>query len=208
MAHDDKSEAQAREKVRTLIKDIRVAMMATFASEGFMHARPMVARQQDGSSDLWFFTSRSAPVVSELRADPRVLLTYAEPKDQNYVSISGRGTVLEDHGKARELWAEPMRTWFPKGADDPDLILVKVDAERAQYWDAPSSAVVYAYGYAKARLTGERPDPGETSKVRLASLPSYEAVIAFARKPMPASTGRAMRLQRRKSDARQHRNRP
>jgi len=36
----------------------------------------------------------------------------------------------------------------------------------AEYWDAPSSAVVYAYGYLKARLTGERPDPGENKLVK------------------------------------------
>ena len=161
------SEAEGRKKVFALIKDIRVSMMATYAPEGYMHARPMVARTHEEDGEFWFFTSRSSHTVSELRADPRVLLTYAEPDDQNYVSISGTGSVVDDRAKAKELWAEPMRTWFPKGIDDPDLILIKVDAERAQYWDAPSSAVVYAYGYAKARLTGERPDPGEEGKVRL-----------------------------------------
>lgn len=161
------SEAEGRQKVFALIKDIRVSMMATYAPEGYMHARPMVARTHEEDGEFWFFTSRSSHTVAELRADPRVLLTYAEPDDQNYVSISGTGSVVDDKAKAKELWAEPMRTWFPKGIDDPDLILIKVDAERAQYWDAPSSAVVYAYGYAKARLTGERPDPGEEGKVRL-----------------------------------------
>jgi general stress protein 26 len=141
--------------------------VATFAPEGFMHARPMVARTQEARGDLWFFTSRASHTVAELRADPRVLLTYAEPKDQHYVSLAGTGSVVDDRAKAKELWSEPMRTWFPNGPEDPDLILIKVDAERAQYWDAPSSTVVYAYGYVKARLTGERPSPGEMGKVRI-----------------------------------------
>jgi general stress protein 26 len=161
------SEAEGRKKVFELIKEIRVSMMATFSPDGFIHARPMVARQQEGSGDLWFYTSRSSHTVEEIRADPRVLLTYAEPDDQNYVSITGRGTVVDDRAKARELWSEHMRTWFPKGVDDPDLILIRVDPERAQYWDAPSSAIVYAYGYVKAALTGQRPDPAEEGKVRL-----------------------------------------
>ena len=165
--NDQTSPAEARKKVFELIKDVQVSMMGTYAPEGFMHARPMVARVLEADGDLWFFTSRSSHVVDEVRADPRVLLTYAEPKDQHYVSVSGTGTVVDDKAKAKELWSEPMRTWFPKGVDDPDLILIKVDAERAQYWDAPSSTVVYAYGYAKARLTGERPDPGESGKARL-----------------------------------------
>jgi general stress protein 26 len=165
--HEGKQDEEGRRKVFALIKDIRVAMMATYAPEGFMHSRPMVARAEEKDGEFWFFTSRESAVVSELRADPRVLLSYAEPDDQNYVSVSGRGVVVDDKSKAKELWAEPMRTWFPKGPDDPDLILIRVDGERAQYWDSPSSTVVYAYGYLKARMTGERPDPGEEGKVRL-----------------------------------------
>ena len=161
------TEEEGRRKVFTLIKDIRVAMMATYALEGFMHARPMVARLEETNGEFWFFTSRGSATVQELRADPRVLLTYAEPAKQNYVSVSGRGAVVDSQSRARELWSEPMRTWFPKGPEDPDLILIRVDAERAQYWDAPSSTVVYAYGYVKARVTGERPDPGKEGKVQL-----------------------------------------
>ena len=161
------SEDEGRRKVFSLIKDIRISMLATHSPEGFMHARPMAARVEEKDGTFWFYTSRTGAVVDELRADPRVLLSYSEPSDQNYVSISGRGAVVDDRAKAKELWSEHMRTWFPKGVDDPDLILIRFDAERAQYWDSPSSTVVYAYGYLKARLTGERPDPGEEGKVRL-----------------------------------------
>jgi general stress protein 26 len=167
VAERETNEAEGRKKVLSLIKDIQVSMMATYAPDGIMHARPMVARTHEDDGDLWFFTSRSSHTVEEIRADPRVLLTYAEPKDQHYVSITGTGSVIDDRAKAKELWSEPMRTWFPKGTDDPDLILIKVDADRAQYWDAPSSAVVYAYGYLKARLTGQSPNPAEEGKVRL-----------------------------------------
>ncbi len=161
------TEAEGRKKVHALIKDIRVTMMASTAPEGFLHARPMVAQHREADSDLWFFTDRHSEKIPEIRADPRVALAYAEPSDQNYVSISGTASVIEDRAKIKELWSEPMRTWFPKGPDDPDIALIKVNAERAQFWDSPSSTFVYAYGYVKARLTGERPKPGEEGKVRL-----------------------------------------
>ena len=165
--NDEMSESEGRKKVHSLIKDIRVAMMGSIAPEGFIHARPMVGQHQEGESDLWFFTDRHSEKIPEIRADPRVVLSYSEPSDQNYVSISGTASVVEDRAKIRELWSEPMRTWFPKGPDDPEIALIRVRAERAQYWDSPSSTLVYAYGYAKARLTGERPDPGDEAKVRM-----------------------------------------
>lgn len=161
------SEAEGRKKVFDLIKDIQVSMLTTYAPEGFLHARPMVARAHEADGDLWFFTDRHSEKIPEIRADPRVAVCYSEPSDQNYVSISGTASVVDDRAKIRELWSEPMRTWFPKGTDDPDLILIRVKAERAQYWDSPSSAIVYAYGYVKARITGERPNPGDEGKVRL-----------------------------------------
>ena len=60
-----------------------------------------------------------------------------------------------------------MRTWFPKGQDDPDIALLEVRVEMAEYWDAPSSAMVHAYGYVKAVTTGKPPHPGGNEKVKL-----------------------------------------
>ena len=161
------TDEEGRKKVHSLIKDIRVAMMGSIAPEGFIHARPMVAQHEEGSRDLWFFTDRHSEKIPEIRADPRVVLCYSEPSDQNYVSISGTASLVGDRGKIRELWSEPMRTWFPKGPEDPEIMLIKVTAERAQYWDSPSSTLVYAYGYVKAAVTGERPKPADEAKVRL-----------------------------------------
>ncbi|MBX9739389.1 MAG: pyridoxamine 5'-phosphate oxidase family protein, partial [Beijerinckiaceae bacterium] len=58
------------------------------------------------------------------------------------------------------------RVWFPKGPDDPEITLLAVDVEEAEYWDAPSSAMIIAFGYAKARLTGEPPQMGENKVVK------------------------------------------
>ena len=108
--HGERTEAEGRKKVHALIKDIRVAMMGSVAPEGFIHARPMVAQHREEDSDLWFFTDRDSEKIPEIRADPRVVLTYAERSDQNYVSISGTASIVEDRAKVRELWSEPMRT--------------------------------------------------------------------------------------------------
>ena len=45
------------------------------------------------------------------------------------------------------------------------MALLKVTCEGAEYWDAPSSTLVHAYGYIKAVTTGEPPHPGANDKV-------------------------------------------
>ena len=75
--------------------------------------------------------------------------------------------MSRDPAKVQSLWSEALRVWFPKGPEDPDITLIKVEVDTAEYWDAPSSAWVYAMGYAKARLTGEPPkDVGENKIVQ------------------------------------------
>ena len=61
-----------------------------------------------------------------------------------------------------------MRAWFPEGPEDPSLTLIAVEVAGAEYWDAPSSKMLHAYGYVKAMATGKPPQGGENAKVSFA----------------------------------------
>lgn len=159
--------AEAREKIWDLIKDIHVALMVTHGENGQLCARPMGAQKKDEQGRLWFFTEKNSPKIEEIEANPNVLLSYSEPSEQNYVSISGRAKIVHDRAKINELWSEMMTTWFPEGKDDPNIALICVEPESAEYWDVPSSAFIHAYGYLKAKLTGKQPHPGDIGKVNM-----------------------------------------
>ena len=140
-------------------------MMVTLAEDGHMHGRPMRAVNKEFDGTLWFFTNDHTPKTDEVQGDRRVLLAYSDPGSQNYVSISGTARVVRDEAKQKQLWSEPLRVWFPKGAEDPAIALLQVTVEGAEYWDSPSSTLVHAYGYLKAVTTGEPPKPGDNDKV-------------------------------------------
>ena len=159
-------DADAKAKVHEMISKSRIAMMATYDAAGNAHSRPMAAVEHGGDT-LWFFTRDESRKVSELARDPRVLLDYADEGGQNYVSLVGRARTTQDAARAKELWSEPLRTWFPDGPEDPHIALIEVEVDSAEYWDSPSSAMVHAYGYVKARLTGEPPAPGDVAQVRM-----------------------------------------
>jgi general stress protein 26 len=158
--------AEDRQKVWELIKGIHVAMLVTQDAGHKLSARPMAAANRDfNDGTLWFFAREGSPKLDELADSRNVLLAYAHPGKQDYVSLSGTARVVRDQKKVKDLWSEPARVWFPKGPDEGDIVLIAVDVETAEYWDSPSAAVVYAYGYAKAALTGEPPKMGENKKV-------------------------------------------
>lgn len=162
------AEKDAREKVMTMIKDIKVAQMVTQDADGRLYARPMWAQQKEQEESLWFFTEIDSPKINEIRYNPNIVLSYSDPDNQNYVSLSGRAAVVTDQAEIDKRWNESLRTWFPKGRDDDQVALIRFDAESAEYWDAPSSKLVHAYGYVKAVVTGEKPDAGDNKKVRMA----------------------------------------
>ncbi len=152
------------DKLWELIKATKFAMLTT-EDGGELRSRPMAASQSSFDGTLWFFTRASAHKVDEVRSDQRVGVSYADPDKQNYVSMSGQATLVRDQAAIDAHWGESLRTWFPKGKEDPDVALLKVEVSQAEYWDAPNSTMLHAYGYVKARLTGTPPAGGENEKV-------------------------------------------
>jgi general stress protein 26 len=142
-------------KLRKLIKDIRVAMLTTVAQDGALRSRPMATADVEFDGDLWFFTRASSPKTEELMDDQRVNVNFADPDDNRYVSVSGRATLVRDREKVRELWSPFHKAWFPEGKKDPDLALIKVTVDRAEYWDAPASKMVHLAWLTRAALTSE-----------------------------------------------------
>ena len=161
-------EEAARSKVLELINGISYAVFTTRGSDGApLHGRPMAYRQVDSDGDLWFFSKRGSRKAKEIEADPAVLISFADPKAQHFVSITGQAEIIADRAVVREKWSEIYRAWFPGGPGDEDVVAIRIHAERAEYWDTPTSAVVYAFGYLKAITTGQASHAGEIGKVDL-----------------------------------------
>ena len=55
----------------------------------------------------------------------------------------------------KELWNHLYQAWFPQGLEEPDLALLKVDVERAEYWDAPSGTMAEIAGLLNMPAGGE-----------------------------------------------------
>ena len=129
-------------KLATMIRGIKVAMLTTVGADGTLRSRPMAAQDAEFDGTLWFFTQAGSAKMSEIRQYPQVNASYASPEDHRYVSLSGRASVVQDPDKMRELWSPAHRAWFPQGLDDPELVLLRVDVDKAEYWDMLSASMV------------------------------------------------------------------
>jgi general stress protein 26 len=164
---NNKTRAEALEKLNDLIEDIDFAMLTTIDTDGVLRSRPMSTQKAEFDGDLWFFTSDRTHKTEEIERDNRVNLAYANPDDNVYVSVSGTAEIVHDRAKMEELWNPILKAWFPDGLDQPDICLLRVIAEQAEYWDSPSSTLVQIAGFVKAIATGKRANGGENEKINL-----------------------------------------
>ena len=141
MAQSQPHRNEALAKLWSMIKDIKVAMM-TSRDGHHLHSRPMHGYQKEFEGKLYFFTKHSSGKTEEIGRFDQINLAYADPDEQNYVSIAGKGRITTDRAKMKELWNPMASAWFPKGLDDPDLALIEVEAESAQYWDSTESTMM------------------------------------------------------------------
>ena len=155
------------EKLGELIKGIDYAMLTTIEADGSLRSRPMATQDLQSDGTLWFFTKSNAPEVDEILHDPRVNVSYADVKNNRYVSVSGTAKAVRDQRKAQQFWNPAYKAWFPDGLDDPELALLQIDIDKAEYWDSSSSTMVHLAGFIKALATGQSYQGGESKKVHL-----------------------------------------
>jgi len=164
------SAATARDlaHLKELIEDIKVAMVTTADTDGTLRSRPLQTVGIDDDCTVWFFTSQTSPKVNEAEADAgRVNVSYASPAKQDYVSISGRARLVRDREKMKKLYTQWVEVFFPKGLEDPDLALMRIDIEKAEYWDSPATAVGRLYALSKGLATHNPDAIGENRKINV-----------------------------------------
>jgi general stress protein 26 len=160
----DRKDAEA--KLWGMIRDIKVAMLTSWDGEQ-LHSRPMHGHQEEFKGKLYFFTRLDSGKTHEIGRYDKINLAYADVDENTYVSVSGRGHVSTDRELIRKYWNPMASAWFPNGLDDPQLALIEITTDSAQYWDATDSTMRYFWEVARANLTGKEPDLGENRKVRL-----------------------------------------
>jgi len=156
--------AREIDRIWDIIEEVGVAMLTT-QFPGGLRARPVEARPDRDAGLIWFLTDARSGKDAEVAVAPDVGLVFIDTGDKAYLSITGRAEILRDTAKAAEIWKSTDQVWWPDGPDDATLRLLRVEPRTAELWDGPSSSIVAAFEFAKAKLTGAKPNLGENRKV-------------------------------------------
>ena len=154
------------EKLREIVKDIRIAMLTTVRGQGAMSARPMAVTGAEFDGDIYFLTKLHSRKLHEIGQDDRVSVSLSDARHDRFLVLSGRGETITDKIIIRGLWNPAFKAWFPDGLEDPEIAAIKVSVEEAEYWEGPGKLAEF-FGIAKAVVTGQEFDGGDHAKISI-----------------------------------------
>ncbi|GLS81300.1 pyridoxamine 5'-phosphate oxidase family protein [Paracoccus marinus] len=136
--HDD---PPTRQELAKAMAGLDLCVMATL-DDGGLCSRPMSNNAQvDWDGDNWFFSNGDTRKVTQLEADPTVMLDF-QSKD-SWISLRGRALLhRDDKALFKQHWTKDLNRWFPDGIDTPGLTLIQVSAVEAETWGRVGNGVV------------------------------------------------------------------
>ena len=124
---------------KALKSDMTVMLGLDGVEDG--HARPMTAQLDGDRGPIWFFTARDNAIVQKLGEGNRAIATFASKGHDIFATLHGTVSIDTNRATIDKLWNRFVAAWFEGGKDDPKLVLLRLDAEKAEIWVDASSLV-------------------------------------------------------------------
>jgi general stress protein 26 len=128
------SKVADNKKIGEIIEGTQVGMLTTVQANGELRSRPMLCADYDFDC-LWFLAKESKPLIAEAISNRAANVAFANPEKKQYASFTGLAHLVEDEKLIQKLWRPELRSWFPEGQQEPDLILLRIDIDHAEAWD-------------------------------------------------------------------------
>ncbi|HEY5411299.1 MAG TPA: pyridoxamine 5'-phosphate oxidase family protein [Caulobacteraceae bacterium] len=148
------------------LEDEKMGMLG-LVGEHSGQMQPMTAFCDRDLGAIWFFTRRDNELVRRLVQGGKAMFNLVSKDRSFWACLSG--TITEQHDGVRidKYWNPVVAAWFPEGKDDPELTLLRFDAEDAEVWHANKGPIRLALEIARANLADSEPDLGEHARLNL-----------------------------------------
>lgn len=155
---------KALSTLRDILEGTDVAMLTSISEDGNIVSRPMQTQEIEFDGDVWFITRKDTTKYEEILANPNVNVTLV---GDSYASISGTASFVDDLNRKKEFWNKLYEKMFDVSYDDPNLILIKVEAQHAEYWETGNTTKSVANFFKKVVGNKDSVEAGENSNETL-----------------------------------------
>jgi general stress protein 26 len=122
--------------------------LSTFGEDGFPHTRmmsnlrnkeenPACAKLLEPDKKdfvVYFATGTSSVKMQQIRVNPKISAYFCNPRELQTLLLAGEVEILEDLEFKRKLWQDGWEVHWPKGAEDPELTVLKLSPSFAKGW--------------------------------------------------------------------------
>lgn len=123
----------------------------------------MAPRPAPEEGAIYFLTDVNSTKTVEIGHNNTICLALADPRNQKYLSITGRGQIIDDRERIKQVWSVYDKAFWPD-ASDPRIRILRVVPGNAEFWEG-AGLVVTAVKLAAATVSGERVHLGANQKV-------------------------------------------
>lgn len=149
------------QKLRELLGNFSSAMLITRSGGPNLRAVPMALAKVDEDGTIWFVTGRESGKAHDIETNSAVEIVCMKEFTE-YLTIHAEAALSHDVDKIDELWDQRFRAWFPEGRTDPNLVLIRAQPVRAEFWDNSGlKGVQYKFREWRAAMTGTQPEVDE-----------------------------------------------
>ncbi|MGZ3406451.1 MAG: pyridoxamine 5'-phosphate oxidase family protein [Polyangia bacterium] len=152
----------SKEELLALLAEFDTAMLVGIEPDGTLRARPMgLQHDKLADCDLWFVSADDTHKTDEIDRCHQVNVCCLRTRDRAYVSISARARVDRNAAEVRRLWQPSWKLWFgDEQPEDGGIVLIKLDVERAEYWEPEGGRLRVLYAMAKGFINDEAVEAG------------------------------------------------
>ncbi len=95
----------------------------------------------DIPNTLFFYTSRDNRAVQSLSQDNKAMVQFASKGHDFFASLSGTLSETKDRALIDKFWSNSVEAWYENGKQDPKLVMLRLDLEDAEMWEADMGIV-------------------------------------------------------------------
>ncbi len=163
MSKENLQGSEALTKLRELVDKIDIGMLCTYpGDDGYVHSVPMSRQEIDEQGNIWYLFSANSETYKNLQRDKKISILFAHVGDYNFLSINGIAAISRDEARIDKYWNKFVEAWFEKGKDDPNIRVLKVNVEDAQYWDNKTNKLFTLIKVAASAISGSKLDIGRS----------------------------------------------
>lgn len=166
MSTENLTSDKAKETLKEMVTDIKVAMFATRLEKQPLSVVPMHTKEVDKEGNIWFLSRNDSDHNSDLLTSSETQLLYSDPNAMKFVSVYGNAEIISDQAVLNDLYNKKDNAWFD-GKDDPNLTAIKFTPNEAAYWNNDSNKLVTFFKLQAAAVTGDDKDIGTSGKMDL-----------------------------------------